>query len=333
MSGVILVSGGAGYIGSHTVLTLRERGREVLVLDDLSEGHEAALLGAPLARGSMLDRDFVRGVFADHDISAVFHFAARCYVGESVQNPGLYYRHNVLGTLNLLDALVEQGVKRFVLSSTCATYGEPARIPITEDLPQDPINPYGATKLVDEWMLRDFHRAHGLESVALRYFNAAGADPGGRIGEDHEPETHLIPLVIHAAMGKRDRLTVFGDDYDTPDGTCIRDYVHVTDLAEAHVLALEAMERAPGTIGVSAYNLGNEAGTSVLEVIRAVEEVTGLKVPYTVGARRAGDPPRLVGSSARVREALGWKPRFGDIRTIVETAWRWHRDHPEGFRS
>ncbi|MEY2983204.1 MAG: UDP-glucose 4-epimerase [Planctomycetota bacterium] len=329
MSGVILVSGGAGYIGSHTVLALRERGREVLVLDDLSEGHEAALLGAPLARGSMMDRDFVRGVFRDHDIAAVFHFAARCYVGESVTDPGQYYRHNVVGTMNLLDAMVETGVKRFVLSSTCATYGEPERIPITEDLPQNPINPYGATKLIDEWMLRDYHRAHGIESVALRYFNAAGADPEGRLGEDHDPETHLIPLVLDAAEGRRESLTVFGEDYPTPDGTCIRDYVHVTDLAEAHVLALLAMES--GSVGTRAYNLGNAAGTSVLEVIRAVEEVTGKKVPYVVGPRRPGDPPRLVGSAAKIEAELGWKPRFGDIRTIVETAHRWHTSHPDGF--
>lgn len=329
MSGVILVSGGAGYIGSHTVLALRERGREVLVLDDLSEGHEAALLGAPLARGSMMDQDFVRGVFRENEISAVFHFAARCYVGESVTDPGKYYRHNVVGTMNLLDAMVETGVKRFVLSSTCATYGEPERIPITEDLPQSPINPYGATKLIDEWMLRDYHRAHGIESVALRYFNAAGADPQGRLGEDHDPETHLIPLVLDAAEGRRDSLTVFGEDYPTPDGTCIRDYVHVTDLAEAHVLALLAMEQ--GSVGTRAYNLGNAAGTSVLEVIRAVEEVTGKKVPYVVGERRPGDPPRLVGSAAKIEAELGWKPRFGDIRTIVETAHRWHTSHPDGF--
>ncbi|MGA0869880.1 MAG: UDP-glucose 4-epimerase GalE, partial [Planctomycetota bacterium] len=291
--------------------------------------HEAALVGAPLARGSMMDRDFVRGVFRDHDIAAVFHFAARCYVGESVTDPGQYYRHNVVGTMNLLDAMVETGVKRFVLSSTCATYGEPERIPITEDLPQNPINPYGATKLIDEWMLRDYHRAHGIESVALRYFNAAGADPEGRLGEDHDPETHLIPLVLDAAEGRRESLTVFGEDYPTPDGTCIRDYVHVTDLAEAHVLALLAMES--GSVGTRAYNLGNAAGTSVLEVIRAVEEVTGKKVPYVVGPRRPGDPPRLVGSAAKIEAELGWKPRFGDIRTIVETAHRWHTSHPDGF--
>ncbi|MBI5853511.1 MAG: UDP-glucose 4-epimerase GalE [Planctomycetes bacterium] len=329
MTGTILVSGGAGYIGSHTVLALRESGRDVLVLDDLSEGHAAALLGAPLANGSMLDREFVRDVFRAHRIAAVFHFAARCYVGESVTDPGRYYRHNVVGTMNLLDAMVETGVKRFVLSSTCATYGEPERMPITEDLPQRPINPYGATKLIDEWLLRDYHRAHGLESVALRYFNAAGADPQARIGEDHEPETHLIPIVIQVAQARREHVTVFGNDYPTQDGTCIRDYVHVTDLADAHVRALLAMEK--GSVGVRAYNLGNTAGTSVLEVIRTVEQVSGRRVKSVMGARRPGDPPRLVGSSARIQAELGWQPRFGDIKTIVETAWRWHERRPDGY--
>ncbi len=333
MESVILVSGGAGYIGSHTVLALRERGRNVLVLDDLSEGHEEALLGAPLARGSMLDRDFVMKTFEENDIAAVFHFAARCYVGESVQDPGKYYNANVNGTLNLLDAMAATGVNKFVLSSTCATYGEPESMPIVEEMPQKPVNPYGATKLIDEWMLKDFHRAHGIESVALRYFNAAGADPEGRLGEDHDPETHLIPLVIDAVMGKRDKITVFGNDYDTPDGTCIRDYIHIVDLAEAHILALEAMEQDPGNIGCRAYNLGNQAGTSVLEVIETVAEIAGKPVPYEIGERRPGDPPRLVGSSAKIGRELGWKPRFGDIKTIVETAWKWHQTHPRGFAS
>ena len=329
----ILVTGGAGYIGSHTLLALAARGRDVLVLDDLSEGHEAAMRGARLAKGSMLDSDFVRGVFRDEKIDAVFHFAARCYVGESVTNPGIYYEANVNGTKNLLDAMVEFGdCRRFVLSSTCATYGEPASVPITEDMPQDPVNPYGTTKLICEWLLRDYHRAHGIDSVALRYFNAAGADPEGRIGEDHEPETHLIPIIFETLLGQREKVTVFGDDYPTPDGTCIRDYIHVTDLAEAHVLALEAMEsKDKGAFGVEAYNLGNEAGSSVLEVIKAVEKVAGKSVPHVVGDRRAGDPPRLVGSSARIREALGWKPQFGDIETIVATAWKWHQSHPNGF--
>ncbi len=329
MGQVILVVGGAGYIGSHALLALRERGREILVLDDISEGHLQALHGVPLARGSILDNDFVQDVFRSHDIGAVFHFAARCYVGESVTDPGIYYRHNVAGTLNMLDAMAATGVKRFVLSSTCATYGEPPSVPITEDMPQVPINPYGRTKLACEWMLRDFHTAHGLQFVSLRYFNAAGADPQGRVGEDHDPETHLIPLVINATLGRRAAVTVFGDDYDTPDGTCIRDYIHVTDLAEAHVRALEAMEA--GKIDTAAFNLGSEQGSSVLEVIKSVERIGGREVPYVIGDRRAGDPPRLVGSSARIAEALGWRPQLGNIDQIVETAWAWHEAHPLGY--
>ncbi|MCC6671655.1 MAG: UDP-glucose 4-epimerase GalE [Planctomycetes bacterium] len=331
MAEMILVVGGAGYIGSHTVLALRERGRRVLVLDDLSEGHRAALLGAPLARADVLDLEQVRSVFQWHRIGAVMHFAARCYVGESVTHPGRYYRANVLGTLNLLECMREAGVKRFVFSSTCATYGEPESMPIVETMPQRPVNPYGETKLVCERMMRDFARAHGLDSVALRYFNAAGADPGGRLGEDHEPETHLIPLVLQAAQGRRPHLTVFGNDYPTRDGTCIRDYIHVTDLAEAHVLALEAMEQGRAG-GFQFFNLGNQSGTSVLEVIHAAEKVTGRKVPYVVGARRAGDPPVLVGSSAKIQEQLGWRPRFGSIEEIVGTAWRWHAAHPGGYQ-
>ena len=329
MGEVILVTGGAGYIGSHTVQALRERGRDVLVLDDLSEGHEAALLGAPLVRGSMLDREFVAKVFAEHTIHSVCHFAARCYVGESVEKPGLYYEFNVQGTKNLLDAMVDHEVKKFVLSSTCATYGEPSEMPIVETMPQDPVNPYGRTKLVCEYLLRDYHRAHGLQSVALRYFNAAGADPNGRLGEDHEPETHLIPLVIAAARGQRDSITIFGDDYPTPDGTCIRDYIHVHDLAEAHVLAIESMDQADH--GPRSFNLGTETGSSVREVIDAVERVSGKPVPQVMGERRAGDPPRLVGSSAKIREALGWRPQYGRIDQIVETAWQWHESHPNGY--
>ena len=328
---MILVAGGAGYIGSHTLLALRARGRQVLVLDDLSEGHAAALCGAPLARCDLQDRTAIDHVFAEHKISAVFHFAARCYVGESVTDPGRYYRHNVGGTLNLLEAMVTHGVRRIVFSSTCATYGEPERLPITEDLPQRPINPYGETKLVCERMLRDFQRAHDVQAIALRYFNAAGADPQGRVGEDHDPETHLIPLVIGAALGKRPPVTVFGNDYPTPDGTCVRDYIHVTDLAEAHVLGLEAMEAAGPEFGFRAYNLGNEQGTSVLEVLAAGEAVSGRPVPHRMGSRRAGDPPRLVGSSAKIRSELGWQPRLGDIKSIVETAWRWHTEHPDGY--
>jgi len=329
MGSVIAVTGGAGYIGAHAVDMLRTAGREVLVIDDLSEGHRGALLGAPLAEGSLLDRGFLDDVFANNDIGAVFHFAARCLVGESVKKPALYYQQNVVCTMNLLDAMVAHGTRRFVLSSTAATYGEPETMPIVEETPQRPVNPYGTTKLACEQMLREYHTAYGIDSVALRYFNAAGADPEGRLGEDHEHETHLIPLVIGAALGHRGGLSVHGGDWDTPDGTCLRDYVHVLDLAQAHILTLEAMEN--GASGARAYNLGNSAGTSVLEVIKAVEDVGGRPVPHEIGPRRPGDPPVLVASSAAITGELGWQPRYGDINTIVKTAWRWHESHPRGF--
>jgi UDP-glucose-4-epimerase GalE len=328
VAAVILVSGGAGYIGSITVLALQAAGFEVLVLDDFSEGHLAALRGTPYVRGSLLDRACVRGVFTRHALTGVVHFAARCYVGESMAHPGRYYHDNVLGTLNLLEAMVAHGVPVLVFSSTCATYGEPAAMPIREDAPQQPVNPYGSSKLVCEWLQRDFARAHGLGVIALRYFNAAGADPEARLGEDHRPETHLIPLVLAAAAGRLPHVTVFGDDYPTPDGTCIRDYVHVSDLAAAHVLALRHL--LAGARGFDAFNLGNELGTSVREVIATAERVTGRPVPHVVSARRAGDPPVLVGSPDRIRRLLGWQPRYSEIETIVGTAWRWHREHPDG---
>ena len=329
MGSVIAVVGGAGYIGSHTLAALREAGREVLVIDDLSEGHRDALQDAPLAEGSLLDRAFLDRVFSEHDVSAVFHFAARCLVGESMKKPGLYYEQNVVCTMNLLEAMAAHGTERFVMSSTAATYGEPETMPIVEETPQLPVNPYGGSKLACERMVGDYHFAHGIDSVVLRYFNAAGADPDGRIGEDHEHETHLIPLVVGAALGQRGPLTIYGNDYDTPDGTCVRDYVHVLDLAQAHLLALDAMEK--GMAGARAFNLGNATGTSVLEVIQAVEKVGGRPVPHEIGARRPGDPPVLVASSDAIAQALSWKPRFGDIETIVETAWRWHESHPHGY--
>lgn len=326
---LIAVVGGAGYIGSHTVLALREQGFRVVVIDDLSEGHLGALHGVELLQGSLLDRDFLDHALGGRGITAVVHFAARCYVGESVTDPGSYYRNNVGGTLNLLDAMLLAGIRRIVFSSTCATYGEPREMPILESFPQLPVNPYGNTKLVCEYLLRDYHRAHGLDSVALRYFNAAGADPEGRVGEDHDPETHLIPLVLRAAAGRLHTLKVFGNDYPTRDGTCIRDYVHVTDLADAHVRALRSL--IAGTGGARAYNLGNANGTTVLEVIRAAERITGRKVPFEVVGRRAGDPPVLVGSPAKIAAELGWQPQYSDIDTIVRTAWRWHSEHPEGY--
>lgn len=326
---MILVTGGAGYIGSHTVKLLRARGEQVLVADDLSEGHASALLGAPLARGDLKDRSFVAGLFAAHPIEAVIHFAASCYVGHSMDQPGEYYRQNVQTVLNLLEAMRDHEARLFVFSSSCATYGEPDRIPITEACPQNPINVYGTTKLVGEWMLRDFCRAHGLRAVALRYFNAAGADPDEELGEDHDPETHLIPLVLQVALGRRASISIFGDDYPTPDGTCIRDYIHIVDLAQAHLLALEALRK--GGSGLRAFNLGNGEGYSVQEVIETARRVTGHALPAKVVPRRPGDPPRLVGSSEAIRRELGYRPRFPELDAIMETAWAWHRRHPRGY--
>jgi UDP-glucose-4-epimerase GalE len=329
MQPLILVVGGAGYIGSHTSLALREAGLRTLVLDDFSAGHRGALLDGPCVQASLLDPKALDAVFAAHRIDAVVHFAAKCYVGESVRHPAAYWENNVLGTLNLLQAMVHAGVARIVFSSTCATYGVPDRTPIVESCPQRPINPYGHTKLACECLLRDFGPAHGLAAVALRYFNAAGADPSARLGEDHRPETHLIPLALAAAAGRRAALQVFGDDYPTPDGTCIRDYVHVTDLAQAHVLALRSL--LDGVGGFRAFNLGNANGTSVREVLRATERAVGRPVPHTIAARRPGDPPMLVGSPAAIERELGWRPQFPDIDTIVATAWGWYSRHPEGY--
>lgn len=330
-SDTLLITGGAGYIGSHTVRHLLEQHERVVVLDNLVFGHRDALPAdrVTLVEGDMADAALVERVFAEHAPEAVLHFAAFAYVGESVTDPLKYYRNNLAAPLTLLEAMQRHACRRFIFSSTCATYGDPVRVPIDESHPQSPVNPYGASKWMLERVLRDCDTAWGLKSVFLRYFNASGCHPSGEIGEDHDPETHLIPLVLQAAAGKREHITIFGTDYPTPDGTCIRDYVHVTDLAEAHVLALEAMEKA--TVGVRAYNLGNAAGTSVLEVIRTVERVSGKRVNFVVGARRPGDPPRLVGSSARILAELGWKPRFGDIETIVQTAWRWHERRPDGY--
>jgi UDP-glucose-4-epimerase GalE len=326
----ILITGGAGYIGSHTVRLLRERGEDVAVLDDLSEGHRAAVPAAvKLLTVDLKDAEKTRAALDEVRPEAVFHFAASCYVGESVEEPGKYYRQNFLATLNLLDAMRACGCQQIVLSSTCAVYGEPQRIPITEDLAKEPINPYGRTKLYCEGLLADYRRAHGIRSVSLRYFNAAGAHTDGDLGEHHEPETHLIPLVLQVALGQRPDIKVFGTDYPTPDGTCIRDYIHIVDLAEAHALGLAALRR--GTAEVAAYNLGNEEGHSVQQVIEAARRVTGQAIPAVNAPRRPGDPPKLVGSSARARADLGWKPRFGDLDQILETAWRWHRGHPRGY--
>ncbi len=324
----ILLLGGAGYIGSHAARLFLERGHEVWVYDNLGAGHRAAVPAERLIVGDLKEIDRLDQLLVERRIEAAMHFAAHAYVGESVTQPAKYYQNNVVMTLNLLECLRRHGVSRFVFSSTCATYGMPEKMPITEETPQQPINPYGRTKLAVEFALGDYAQAYGWGIAALRYFNAAGARPDGTIGEDHSPETHLIPLVIQAAHGLRPHIEVFGTDYPTPDGTCIRDYIHVDDLAEAHLLALERLQ--PGQ--QMHYNLGTGRGYSVREVIRTVEAVTGKPVPVKEGPRRPGDPPVLVASSENVRRELGWAPRYMELRPIVETAWNWHRGHPKGYK-
>jgi UDP-arabinose 4-epimerase len=316
----ILVTGGAGYVGAHGCKALAAAGYRPVVYDNLVYGHERAVQWGPLERGDLVDRARLDEVFVRYQPAAVMHFAAYAYVGESVSDPGKYYRNNVGGTLSLIEAMVDHKVDTLVFSSTCATYGEPAEVPITEDCPQHPINPYGKSKLMVEQMLADFERAHGLRSVMLRYFNAAGASPDGEIGEEHDPETHLIPLALAAAAGKGSELTVFGQDYPTPDGTCIRDYIHVGDLADAHVKAIDYL--AAGNAS-RAFNLGTGSGVSVREILDAIERVTGRRVPHRYGPRREGDPPVLVSDATRARDELGWQPAMSDIDTIIATAWAW----------
>jgi UDP-arabinose 4-epimerase len=324
----ILVTGGAGYIGSHACKALAKAGYTPIAYDNLVYGHEWAVKWGPLEIGDIADRNRLDAVIKQYQPEAVMHFAAYAYVGESVQDPGRYYRNNVAGTLTLLEAMRDHGIDKLIFSSTCATYGIPEQVPITEDHPQRPINPYGMSKLMIEQILRDFDHAHGIRSISLRYFNAAGADPEGEIGEAHDPETHLIPLVLDTASGKCSAITIFGDDYDTPDGTCVRDYIHVTDLADAHVLALKSLEDNSGT---TAYNLGNGEGFSVREVIAITEEVTSQPVTVKLGSRREGDPALLVGSSGRALIGLKWKPKYSSLKTIIETAWAWNQK--EGLRS
>ena len=318
----ILVTGGAGYIGAHACKALAAAGFLPVAFDNLSYGHAEAVRWGPFERGDIADRRRLDEVFARYRPAAVMHFAAFAYVGESVTDPGKYYRNNTAGTLTLLEAMRDHGVGALVFSSTCATYGVPERVPIVESEPQAPINPYGMSKLMVEAMLRDFDTAHGLKSIALRYFNAAGADPECEIGESHDPETHLIPLALDAVSGNGRPLTVFGQDYDTADGTCIRDYIHVTDLAEAHVAALRSLLSGAES---RAYNLGTGNGFSVRQVMDAVEKVTGRAVPHDVGPRRAGDPAALVADPSAANRELGWQPRMSDLDTIVATAWAWHQ--------
>jgi len=318
----ILVTGGAGYVGSHACKALAAAGHTPVAYDNLSRGHREFARWGPLETGDIGDGAKLDEVIARHRVEAVMHFAALAYVGESVEQPALYYRNNVGGTLELLEAMRRAGVGLLVFSSTCATYGVPVRMPITEDAEQRPINPYGMTKLVIERVLRDYGAAYGLRSVALRYFNAAGCDPDGEIGENHDPETHLIPRVLMAADGTIPHVEVFGTDYPTPDGTCLRDYVHVMDLAAGHLQALDYLKRGGAT---TAVNLGTGRGFSVREVIAAAERVTSRRIPLREAARRAGDPPVLVADATRARTLLGFAPRFNEIEPIVETAWRWHK--------
>ncbi len=318
----VLVVGGAGYIGSHMVKMLLERGHGVVTLDSLVTGYRDAVIGGEFVETDLADRAALDAVFALHAFDAVMHFASFIQVGESVQAPGRYYRNNYCNTLNLLEAMVAHDVKRFIFSSTAAIFGEPERVPIDEFHPKRPINPYGLSKLMVEQTLADFDRAHGLKAVCLRYFNAAGADPGGMLGERHEPETHLVPLLLQVASGRRKSVQVFGRDYDTPDGTCIRDYIHIVDLCEAHLAAVNHLMAG----GASAqFNLGNGNGFSVQEVIDTVQRVTGRTIAAIDAPRRAGDPARLVADSTAARQALKWQPHYADLATIVAHAWAWER--------
>ena len=325
----VLVCGGAGYIGSHAVHVLIEKGEEVIIVDNLQTGHRAALHPkAKFYEGDIRDAAVLDKIFTENDIEAVIHFAANSLVGESMEKPLLYFNNNVYGMQVLLEAMVKHGVDKIVFSSTAATYGEPKRVPIHEDDETNPTNTYGETKLTMEKMMKWVSRANGVRYVSLRYFNAAGALPDGSIGEDHKTETHLIPLILQVPTGRRDHITVFGDDYPTPDGTCLRDYIHVVDLADAHVLALEYLRKGGAS---DIFNLGNGQGFSVKEMIAAAEKATGRSIKVEIGARRAGDPAQLIASSEKARTVLGWKPQFTDVEQVIGTAWKWHESHPHGY--
>ncbi len=324
----ILVTGGAGYIGSHTVAELLDKGKEVVVIDNLQSGHRGALLGGKLYEGDLRDKELLAKLFAENEIEAVIHFAANSLVGESMQNPVKYYDNNVFGTLCLLEAMDAANVRKIVFSSTAATYGEPDKVPIEETDPTNPTNVYGETKLTMERMMAWFDKVLGIKYVALRYFNAAGAHESGKIGEDHNPESHLIPLILQTALGQRDSIRVFGDDYNTPDGTCVRDYIHVGDLADAH---LRAVEYLIGGGDSNVFNLGNGQGFSVKEVIAKVKDVTGRDFPVILSPRREGDPAVLIASSEKARTVLGWQPTRNKLDDIIRSAWEWHLHHPDGY--
>ena len=325
----ILVCGGAGYIGSHAVHALIEKGEQVVIVDNLQTGHRGALNPkAKFYEGDIRDASVLDKIFTENKVEAIIHFAANSLVGESMEKPLLYFNNNVYGMQVLLEAMVRHGVDKIVFSSTAAVYGEPKRVPIHEDDETCPTNTYGETKLTMEKMMKWVSRANGVRYVSLRYFNAAGALPDGSIGEDHATETHLIPLILQVPTGRRDHITVFGDDYPTPDGTCLRDYIHVVDLADAHVLALEYLRKGGAS---DIFNLGNGQGFSVKEMIAAAEKATGRSIKVEIGARRAGDPAQLIASSEKARSVLGWKPQFTDVEQVIGTAWRWHEHHPHGY--
>jgi UDP-glucose 4-epimerase len=323
----ILVTGGAGYIGSHVVKELDRQGHQSIIYDNLQTGHQKAVKDDLFIEGDLSDQERLRETFHSYHIEAVMHFAADCLVGESVKDPLKYFNNNVRNSLQLLEILEENKIRKFVFSSSAAVYGEPKKIPIPEDHPCIPTNPYGETKWIFEKVLQDFQNLGKLNYISLRYFNAAGADPGGDLGEDHSPETHLVPLVLKAALNG-DIVPIYGTDYDTPDGTCIRDYIHVTDLAQAHILAFNKLEQG-GMSGI--YNLGNGNGYSVREVIETAKKVTGKNIVAVESSRRPGDPARLVASSEKIRKDLGWVPKLPDLETIIKTAWKWHKNHPNGY--
>ncbi|WP_291576032.1 UDP-glucose 4-epimerase GalE [Clostridium sp. UBA4548] len=324
----VLVCGGAGYIGSHMVIELLEQGKDVIILDNLEKGHRSALLGGKLYVGDLRDRSILNKVFSENNIEAVIDFAAYSLVGESMENPLRYFNNNVYGTISLLEAMKDYSVKYIVFSSTAATYGEPENIPIVEGDKTFPTNAYGESKLLVEKILKWCDSAYGIKHTILRYFNAAGAHINGKIGEDHSPESHLIPLILQVAQGKREKIMIFGDDYKTEDGTCIRDYIHVSDLASAHSLALQRLMRGEKS---AIYNLGNGTGFSVKEVIEVTRKVTGHPIPAQVVERRAGDPAILIASSQKAINELGWNPKFNSLEVIIETAWNWHKRHLEGY--
>ncbi len=324
----VLVTGGVGYVGSHAVKLLVERGEDVICLDDLLFGHPQAACGSKLIVGDIADQTLLRRIFSENKIDSVLHFAGLRDVGESVVQPQKYYINNISKSLALIEVMLEFNVKLMIFSSSAATFGEPKVVPIPEDHPQSPTNPYGRTKLMLEEILAEYDTAYGLKSICLRYFNASGADPSGLIGEDHKPEQHLIPIILQVALGQRQQVSMFGTDWPTPDGTCVRDYVHVSDLAQAHVLALEALRSGHAS---AVYNMGNGSGYSVKEVVECAREITGCEIKAVEAPRRPGDPAVLVASSELITHELGWKPEYPDLKTIVKTAWQWHSSHPNGF--